>query len=73
MLNTYLREFVQNSINDWVEFVRSFTVPNYAEGELWKRSTAPFIIINLEKVKSEKKGSKKGMTIEYKPSIRECS
>lgn len=32
ILNTYLREFVRLSINDWVEFIRSFTIPNYAKG-----------------------------------------
>lgn len=36
ILNTYLREFVRLSINDWVDFIRSFTVPLYDKGELWK-------------------------------------
>lgn len=36
ILNTYLREFVRLSIEDWVGFIRSFTVPNYEKGELWK-------------------------------------
>jgi hypothetical protein len=36
ILNTYLREFVRLSINDWVDFIRSFTVPDYDKGQLWK-------------------------------------
>lgn len=36
ILNTYLREFVKLSIDDWVGFIRSFTVPDYLKGELWK-------------------------------------
>jgi hypothetical protein len=68
MLNTYLRDFVQASIDDWVNFVKSFTLPKYDKGELWKRTTVPFIIINLEKAKEGKKKTKSkdgGLTIEY--------
>jgi hypothetical protein len=75
MLNTYLREFVQASIDDWVAFVKSFTLPKYDKGELWKRTTVPFIIINLEKAKEtkKKKGSKDGsIQVEYQPSLAEC-
>ncbi len=36
ILNTYLRQFVKNSIDDWVSFIKSFTVPNYDRGELWR-------------------------------------
>ena len=36
ILNTYLREFVRLSINDWVDFLKSFTVPDYTKNELWK-------------------------------------
>ena len=32
ILNTYLREFVRLSITDWVEFIKSFTVPKYDLG-----------------------------------------
>jgi hypothetical protein len=35
ILNTYLREFVKVSIDDWVGFIRSFTSPKYEQGELW--------------------------------------
>jgi len=76
MLNTYLREFVHASIDDWVNFVKSFTLPNYDDGQLWKRSSSPFIIINLEQMKPDKTGkqSKKGSktTIEYQPTLEEC-
>lgn len=29
ILNTYLREFVRASIEDWESFIKSFTLPNY--------------------------------------------
>lgn len=43
ILNTYLREFVRVSIEDWVLFIKSFTKPKKLEkgkipkeGDLWK-------------------------------------
>lgn len=55
-MNTYLREFVQISINDYVAFIKDFTVPKDSEGELWSVSKEPFIIIHLSLHKKAKKG-----------------
>lgn len=55
ILNTYLRQFVELSINDWVEFLKYFTSPNLANDELWKMNDYPFIIIHLSIKKKEKK------------------
>ena len=55
ILNTYLREFVENSINDWVNFIKSFTTPKYEQEELWKLSEYPMIIIHIHMNKSGKK------------------
>jgi len=65
ILNTYLREFVQLSINDWVEFVKSFTNPNLNNDELWPCNETPLIIFHLsikkkDKKKKDKKEKKKG-------------
>lgn len=71
MLNTYLRDFVSTSITDWVDFIKSFTLPKYDEGQLWKRSSTPMVVINL---KEKKMAKKKGQnTIEYSPSLEECA
>jgi hypothetical protein len=53
---------VQTSIEDWQGFIKSFTVPNLAEGELWKLSETPFIVVhlNLKKKRDTKKDAKKG-------------
>jgi hypothetical protein len=64
-LNTYLREFVRLSIDDWVNFIRSFTIPVYDRGELWKVQNTPLMVINLsfqmkdKKKKEDKKKDKK--------------
>jgi hypothetical protein len=55
ILNTYLREFVENSINDWVKFIRSFTNPNYEKEQLWKLSEYPMIVIHIHMNKGGKK------------------
>jgi hypothetical protein len=76
ILQTYLRKFVKQSIDDWVEFIRSFTRPNYAKGELWKLSNTPMIITHLivhvnkkeKKGKDDKKG--KGNKQEEKESYK---
>ena len=47
ILNTYLREFVKLSIDEWVQFIKSFTVPNLDKGELWKIQTTPMIVVHL--------------------------
>jgi hypothetical protein len=70
MLNTYLRDFVNTSLIDWVDFIKTFTLPKYEDGELWKRSSTPMIVINLKEKKQKKKGSN---TIEYSPSLVECA
>ena len=70
MLNTYLRDFVNTSINDWVDFIKSFTLPKYEDGQLWKRSSTPMLVINLDK---KSKGKKSPTTIEFSPSIAECA
>ena len=67
ILNTYLRQFVKISIDDWVNFVKSFTNPNLSNDELWKVSETPFITIHLsvkKKDKDKKKKDKKKKTAE---------
>lgn len=58
ILNTYLREFVQLSINDWVSFIKMFTSPNLSNDELWKVNTYPFVVVHLSIKKKEKKKGK---------------
>jgi hypothetical protein len=55
ILNTYLREFVDLSIKDWVEFIKLFTIPNLGNDELWKINEHPFVVIHLSIKKKEKK------------------
>jgi hypothetical protein len=60
ILNTYLREFVQLSIDEWVSFVKMFTSPNLSMDELWKVNNMPFVVIHLsQKKKDRKKKDKK--------------
>jgi hypothetical protein len=60
ILNTYLREFVDLSIKDWVEFIKLFTIPNLSNDELWKINEHPFVVIHLSiKKKDKKKKDKK--------------
>ena len=54
ILNTYLREFVQISIDDWVNFIKQFTNPNLSNDELWRVSETPFITIHLSVKKKDK-------------------
>lgn len=58
ILNTYLREFVQLSIDDWVAFIRHFTNPNLNNDELWKVYDKPCIIIHFSVKRPEKKKGK---------------
>ena len=60
ILNTYLREFVRLSITDWVEFIKSFTVPKYDLGQLWTISHTPMIVVHLSFRMKEKKDDRKG-------------
>lgn len=54
ILNSYLRNFVKNSIDDWINFLRSFTVPKYDKGELWQKSVTPLLIVSLSYKRPEK-------------------
>lgn len=86
LLHTYLREFVKNSIDDWVGFIKSFTQPNYEKGELWRLSESQMLIIHLtahsskkkKKDKKHEKSPEKGdegseNTIRLQPSLEECA
>lgn len=66
ILNTYLREFVRISIEDWVSFIKSFTVPKYELGEMWKISTTPLIVVHLTFKIKEKDDKKKKKTTKKK-------
>jgi hypothetical protein len=55
ILNTYLREFVQLSIDDWVTFIRDFTAPNLSNDELWKINRTSLVNIHLHIKKKDKK------------------
>lgn len=62
ILNSYLRDFVQLSINDFVDFIKNFTIPKEVKNELWKVESSPFIIIHLsihKKAKKSKDNKKK--------------
>ena len=59
-MNTYLREFVQISIDDFVNFIKVFTAPKETDGELWRVSKEPFIVVHLSlQKKAKKKEAKK--------------
>lgn len=55
ILNTYLREFVRLSINDWEKFIKYFTNPNLNNDELWKVNDTPCIVIHLSIKKKRRK------------------
>jgi len=83
VLNSYLREFVKLSIDDWVQFIKSFTYPNRKEGELWEVSDVPMITIHLhfkipddkdkKKKKKEDDDDEDGKGIVFKPSLEKVS
>lgn len=54
IMNNYLRNFVKQSIYDWVGFIKSFTLPKYDQGEMWARSPTPMLIISLSYKKPSK-------------------
>lgn len=58
ILNTYLREFVKLSIEDWVEFIRQFTNPNLNNDELWKVNDTPCVVIHFSIKRPDKKKGK---------------
>jgi hypothetical protein len=66
ILNNFMREFVQTSINDWVEFIKSFTKPNPASEDLWRLSMNALLTIRLSEVQTgnpeadKKKRTRKG-------------
>ena len=43
-----MREFVRNSVEDWVKFIESFTQPNREAGELWEVTKEPLVILSIE-------------------------
>jgi len=58
ILNTYLREFVKLSIEDWVSFIQHFTNPNLNNDELWKVNDTPCIVIHFSIKRPDKKKGK---------------
>ena len=51
---------MQLSINDWVGFIKLFTMPDPNNDELWRVNDQPFVIIHLSiKKKDKKKKDKK--------------
>ena len=54
ILNSFLRNFVKSSTDDWINFLRSFTIPKFDQGELWQRSQTPLLIVNLSYKRPEK-------------------
>jgi hypothetical protein len=65
ILNSYLRDFVNLSINDFTDFIQKFTSPKEQNNELWNVSNQPLVIIHLsiqkkaKKVKDKKESKKK--------------
>lgn len=56
IMNTYLREFVKLSIDDWVKFIKDFTTPK--PEQLWPMQKAPMITIHIHMTKLKKKTAK---------------
>jgi hypothetical protein len=63
-----LREFVNLSINDWVGFIKYFTMPDHNNDELWKVNDTPFVVISLSVKKKEKNKKEKK---KEKPKVEE--
>lgn len=59
ILNNFMREFSDLSIKDWVNFIRSFTVPKTEKGELWDLSSDALLSVKLEILKPAAKNDKK--------------
>ena len=51
ILNNFMREFSDLSIQDWVSFIRSFTTPKAELGELWDLSKEALLSVKLEIMK----------------------
>ena len=83
ILNNFMREFSDNSIKDWVNFIKSFTVPKTEKGELWDLSQEALLSVKLEILKPSSKDDKNkkktkdkdeddGKKIRYQPNLQEC-
>ena len=62
ILNTFLREFTHTSIDDWVSFIKSYTIPKYDKEELWAAQVDPMVKIHLairQPIKDKKKRLKR--------------
>ena len=51
ILNNFMREFSDLSIKDWVNFIKSFTVPKLDKNELWDLSKEALLSVKLEILK----------------------
>ena len=51
ILNNFMREFSDLSIKDWVDFIKSFTVPKLEKGELWELSKEALLNVKLQTLK----------------------
>jgi hypothetical protein len=63
-MNSYLRNFVHQSIYDWVNFIKGYTLPDYDKGECWPRSKNPMLIVTLSYKKPAKSGKPKRKPID---------
>lgn len=64
MFNTFLRQnIVKGNIDHWCKFLKSFTLPASGEKELWKITTTPLLILNLNVNHTKKRGRQKGVTV----------
>jgi len=74
IMNSYLRNFVKQSINDWVSFIKSFTLPKLDAGELWSRSATPMLVIHLsfKKPAKDKRPKRKAISEELTEEEREA-
>ena len=72
-MNSYLRNFVKQSINDWVSFIKSFTLPKLDAGELWSRSATPMLVIHLsfKKPAKDKRPKRKAISEELTEEERD--
>lgn len=61
LLNQFLRDYEKKSINGYVEFIQSFTMPN-------KFNTSPLISIDLKAIKSQKNEKSKA-SVGFSPEL----
>lgn len=44
MFNTYIRNnVVKNNIDDWCDFIKKFTIPDYESDEIWMINDYPLL------------------------------